>query len=570
LSEPTTQIGKYKIVAQVGEGAMGIVYRATDSVLNRSVAIKVMSEGIAQDKGLRERFLREAQAAGSLQHPNVVTIYDFGETDGHLFIAMEYIEGADLEHLLLHKAPMTLSTKLDIVIDVLNGLAYAHRRGIVHRDIKPANVRVDEEGHARIMDFGVARLSTSNLTSTGVMMGTPTYMAPEQISGGAITAAVDLFSVGAMLYEILADAKPFQGETLHTVLYKIISESPPSLREVKPDLPAALTEIVNMALEKEPANRYKSAPEMANALTSVRNTIGAPRLSKTVSARVSIERGLQAQRKSQERAVVGRRWLIVAASAAALIIVAMGVLLMRRQHQDSAASHESSASGSAGPRAAAPAAGPAAAAVADAAPTRPSPVAEAAATSTKQSVAMLERHAQTQPKRAPRDSVPRRPLVATSQLASAPQSSPSPPGGAAAAPVSSPVPAAATPAPAPPPAAVVKPAAPTAENSRAAIASVIAAYARAIGTRDVAEVRRIHAGMTAQQQAGWESFFASVRSINATFDIASLDVSGSSAVARLTGMYEYATKSGRQERQPVSLQATLQLDGDRWTLQTVR
>src|SRR5687767_1328398 len=150
---------------------MGVVYKAMDPVLNRTVAVKVMSEGLAQDKLLRERFLREAQAAGSLQHPNLVTIYDFGETDGHLFIAMEFIEGADLEELLGQQSPMPIATKLDLMIDVLNGLSFAHRRGVIHRDIKPANIRVDQEGRARIMDFGVARLSTSNLTGTGTMMG---------------------------------------------------------------------------------------------------------------------------------------------------------------------------------------------------------------------------------------------------------------------------------------------------------------------------------------------------------------------------------------------------------------
>lgn len=547
---------------------MGVVYRAMDPVLNRPVAIKVMSEGIAQDKGLRERFLREAQAAGSLQHPNVVTIYDFGETDGHLFIAMEYIEGADLEHLLLHKAPLTLAAKLDIVIDVLNGLSYAHRRGIVHRDIKPANIRVDQEGNARIMDFGVARLAASNLTSSGVMMGTPTYMAPEQISGGAITPAVDLFSVGAMLYEFLADAKPFQGDTLHTVLFKIISESPPDLRDVKPDLPPVLTDIVNTALAKDPANRYKSAAEMADALSAVRATIGAPRLSKTVSQRVSIDKGLQAQRESQERKIAARRWRIVAGSAAALVVVAIGALLLRRQSQRSPASHASSASTSARGTAATPAAG---AAVSDSATTRRSTAADAAATGTRRSVGMLEQPKPEQPRRTQRDTVPRRPPVATSQLATTIQGTP-PPQSAPVVLVPVSTPAVVTPPVVAPPVTspVVTPAAPTVENSRAAIASVITAYARAIGTRDVAEVRRVHAGMTPQQQSGWGSFFTSVRSMNATFDIASLDVSGNSGVAQLKGMYEYVTKFGRQERQPVSLQATLQLDGDRWTLQTVR
>src|SRR3954468_8332894 len=175
------EIGKYQIVDRLGEGAMGVVYRAHDPVLNRPVAIKVMADSVARDDVLRGRFLREAQAAGSLQHPNVVTIYDFGEVNGHPYIAMEFVEGEDLESLLQKKVPLGLADKLDIIVDVLGGLAYAHKHGIVHRDIKPANIRIDLEGRARIMDFGIAHLSSSDLTRTGVMVGTPAYMAPEQI-----------------------------------------------------------------------------------------------------------------------------------------------------------------------------------------------------------------------------------------------------------------------------------------------------------------------------------------------------------------------------------------------------
>src|SRR5215210_9189547 len=177
MSQPgITEIGKYRIVDQVGEGAMGVVYRATDPVLNRTVAVKVMCDAIARDDDLRGRFMREAQAAGSLQHPNVITIYDFGEVDGHLFIAMEYVDGLDLEKLLASRQPLTLQAKLELSMDVLNGLAYAHKRGIVHRDIKPANIRITEEGRAKTMDFGVAHLASSNMTVTGMMVGTPSYM----------------------------------------------------------------------------------------------------------------------------------------------------------------------------------------------------------------------------------------------------------------------------------------------------------------------------------------------------------------------------------------------------------
>ncbi|MFL5633309.1 MAG: serine/threonine-protein kinase, partial [Gemmatimonadaceae bacterium] len=200
MTEPkVSAIGKYRIVELVGEGAMGVVYRAVDTVLDRTVAIKVMNEAIARQEDLRKRFLHEAQAAGSLQHPNVVCIYDLGEVDGHLFIAMEFVHGVDLERLIEMGEPLSLQTRLDIMIDVLTGLSYAHKHGIVHRDIKPANIRVAEDGRAKIMDFGVAHLASSSMTRTGSFLGTPSYMAPAQITEGQTTPATDMFAVGAVL-----------------------------------------------------------------------------------------------------------------------------------------------------------------------------------------------------------------------------------------------------------------------------------------------------------------------------------------------------------------------------------
>ena len=220
------KIGKYQIVEPVGEGAMGVVYRATDLVLDRTVAVKVMSAAIARDPGLRQRFLREAQAAASLQHPNLVTVYDLGETDGHLYIAMEFVYGADLERLMELKEPLTLQAKLDIIADVLTGLSYAHRKGVVHRDIKPANIRVSDDGRSKIMDFGVAHLVASDLTRTGLVLGTPSYMAPEQVMSGNITACTDIYSVGSVLYQLLTGTKPFQAPTLQGLFYKIVTEAP--------------------------------------------------------------------------------------------------------------------------------------------------------------------------------------------------------------------------------------------------------------------------------------------------------------------------------------------------------
>jgi serine/threonine protein kinase len=296
-------IGKYQIIELVGEGAMGVVYRAHDSVLDRNVAIKVMNESIARQDDLRKRFLHEAQAAASLQHPNVVCIYDLGEADGHLFIAMEFIQGVDLEHLIELAKPLSLQAKLDIIIDVLTGLAFAHKRGIVHRDIKPANIRVAEDGRAKIMDFGVAHLASSSMTSTGSILGTPTYMAPEQITEGKTSPATDIFAVGGVLYQILTMMKPFEAPTLQNLFFKIITEDPRNVSELMPGLPAALDHIVRKAMAKEPGDRYTSALEMANELTNVRSKLSGPSYPASVSLSASVASAIEMSRThSRKRA----------------------------------------------------------------------------------------------------------------------------------------------------------------------------------------------------------------------------------------------------------------------------
>ena len=249
---------------------MGVVYRAYDPVLDRYLAVKVMSAVIASDTMLRERFMREARAAGSLQHPNVVTIYDFGEAGEHLYIAMEFIEGADLSEVIRRRDPLTLAQRLDIAIDALNGLAYAHGRGVVHRDVKPANIRVSAEGRGKLMDFGIARVNSSELTKSGEMIGTPQYMAPEQVMGGEISAGTDIFSMASVLYELVTYTRPFTGETLHAVLFNVVSEDPVSILEFDPTLPPALDAIIRRAHSKDVANRYESATAFAKDVGAVR------------------------------------------------------------------------------------------------------------------------------------------------------------------------------------------------------------------------------------------------------------------------------------------------------------
>ena len=583
MSDSVSQIGKYRILERVGEGAMGVVYKAIDPVLNRPVAIKVMSEGMAQDNNLRERFLREAQAAGSLQHPNVVTIYDFGETDGHLFIAMEFIEGTDLEQLLGRGHTIPLDAKLDIIVDVLNGLSYAHRRGLVHRDIKPANIRIDAEGHARIMDFGVVHLSTSNLTGTGVMMGTPNYMAPENITGDEVTPASDLFSVGAVMYELLTNAKPFAADTLHRVLFRIVSDPPPNLLDVDPAMPPALDRVLKKALAKDPGERYANATEMANDLSAIRASLGAPRASRTVSQRSSIEASLNLQREATQRG--SRRMLIAGAAAASIVIVVLSVALINAWRSRAAlvypAPPAAIVQGTADTtqRALPPAAGGQGQTTA-AAPT------SAVATSTSPRDSSTQ-PVTTSPRRTVGTAVRQTTLPRQTAARSSPPDAGTASGGNNAPQVSSPAP----PPAAQPQASVVAPPPPvttlapsqvsvrldsstpvaaSAPDQRIAITTVVRSYARAIGTREVAEVRRVYPGMTPAQQSAWESFFGSVRSMTANFDISSLDVTGPSAVAKMTGSYEFVTRAGRAERQPASFEATFVRDGDRWRLQQVR
>src|SRR5213594_3697108 len=263
------RVGKFELHELIGEGAMGTVWKAYDSVIRRYVALKLLSRA-GRSTDAQDRFMREARAAGALQHPNIVTIYDLGESDDQLFIAMELVDGRDLSSLIALSEPLALERKLDIVIEVLQGLSYAHERGVIHRDVKPSNVRIASDGSVKIMDFGIARLQSADVTGSGAIVGTPTYMAPEQITNGAITPATDIFAVGCVLYELLAYRKPFEGETVHGVLYQVLTTDPKPLRTMAPSIPAALERVVGKALNKVPEDRYQSARQMQSALVAIR------------------------------------------------------------------------------------------------------------------------------------------------------------------------------------------------------------------------------------------------------------------------------------------------------------
>jgi len=264
------KIGKYEIVREMGRGAMGIVYEATDPYIGRKVAIKtirfdVLTQPAEQDEA-QKRFMREARSAGILSHPNIVTIYDVGEDQGLTYIAMEYIDGESLESMIAARRRLTLEEIIYLVAQLGDGLDYAHRNGIVHRDIKPANILIDIEGRPRIVDFGIARISSSSLTQTNQVLGTPYYMAPEQIAGKPVDQRADLYALGTILYELLTLEKPFPGDNVTTVIYKIMNEQPPRIRDAAKNLPAGLDYVVTKALAKDPARRYQSGRELAEDL----------------------------------------------------------------------------------------------------------------------------------------------------------------------------------------------------------------------------------------------------------------------------------------------------------------
>jgi tRNA A-37 threonylcarbamoyl transferase component Bud32 len=275
--EPS-QVGKYRIVAKIGQGAMGEVFRAHDPVLKRDVAIKVVSKNLSADEAARRRFVREAQAAAKLNHPNIITVHDFGEDQGMAYMAMELLEGgAELRDLIEKGAFERLEDKLTIVGQILAGLAFAHAKGVVHRDLKPGNVYVLPSGQAKITDFGLARLvKDEEGTKTTQIRGTPYYMAPELLRMAPEllrdeppTARSDVFSVGALIYELLSGQRPFTGATIPAVLYKVVHSEAEPLGKVAPDVPPGMAAIVDRALAKDPAQRFANAGEMLQALRGV-------------------------------------------------------------------------------------------------------------------------------------------------------------------------------------------------------------------------------------------------------------------------------------------------------------
>src|SRR5271156_1937821 len=257
---------------------MGIVYQALDPTIGRTIAIKSIRlqdlTDTAERERLRERLVREGQSAGILSHPGNVTIYDIAEENGMADIFMEVVNGPPLEKMLLHEQTPDKETLLSIFRQTAAALDYAHKKGIVHRDIKPANIMIHEDGTAKVTDFGVAKIVSQQMTQAGTIMGTPSYMSPEQVQGGAISGRADQFSLAVIAYEVLTGEKPFTADYLPTLLFKIVREEPVAPQRLNATLSADVETVMRRALSKNPANRYDSCLDFVSALANACNASG--------------------------------------------------------------------------------------------------------------------------------------------------------------------------------------------------------------------------------------------------------------------------------------------------------
>ncbi len=295
------RIGKYEVVGVLGQGGMGVVYRARDPRIGRDVAIKTLTEGFSGEADMLQRFYQEAGHTGNLRHSNIVTVYDFGDEEGLPYIVMEFLDGQPLDKMIRERAPLQLVEKLDIMEQVCAALTYAHRQGMIHRDVKPANVIVQRDGLVKLLDFGIARAGhqpvDKGMTRTGTLVGTPAYMAPERLRGDPFDGRSDIFSTGVVLYQLLTGALPFDAE-YPAILHQILEQDPPPLGNYVSAYPSHLDQIIARALAKEPTKRYGDAAEMAADLNAVGAQLKTQRVTELLAeSRAAMDSGDYGQAK---------------------------------------------------------------------------------------------------------------------------------------------------------------------------------------------------------------------------------------------------------------------------------
>lgn len=561
--------GEYEILGELGRGGMATVFLAHEISLDRKVAIKVMSPGLLHGQGMVERFKREARTSANLSHPNIIPIYAVREVDGLLFFVMKLVEGTPLDSIIKELGTLPFPMVEAILGQVGGAFGYAHRHGVVHRDIKPSNILIDDEGWAVVTDFGIAKVQeTEGLTLTGMAVGTPTYMSPEQCGGGPITGASDQYAMGIVAYEMLAGRAPFASTGMMALMYSHFHEEVPPLEQFRPDCPEPIRRAIMRMLEKDPAKRFPSMEEAVAALGTRQLAHDDPTRSqlillarsgsthKVVSQVQTPRSPVPTHRSSHPGSPAAargtppltplpaagaarseHRWMLVAVGAVALAAVVVAVLVLRPAGtlDDSLVVPPSVAQVQQAPTAQEP------------------PVPRLPPTESRSEAAT-------------RTSVPnpgkgRTGSVLPNQVTPPPTAAPAP---------------APAPTPLPPPVAAEPPPRPVSETAsappaqrvdeRADVTATIQAYARALDQGDLAQVRRLFPGIPAEQAQGLEAFWKAGGTMRTQWAVSDVVVSGDEATARVSGSNSVTQPRARASEQPVSWRARLERRSAEWRI----
>ncbi len=346
---PIQKLGRYEVAEVLGQGAMGIVYKGIDPKIGRTVALKTLKTTgeIPADQlsEFKRRFSQEAQSAGRLAHPNIVTIYDVGEEEGLAYIAMEFIKGKALDEYIAEKHAFTIDQIVSIMTQICEGLGYAHKNGVIHRDIKPANIVLTDDKVAKITDFGIAKITSMSATQSGVVVGTPSYMSPEQITGKGVDNRSDIFSIGAVFYELLTHEKAFPGDNITTVMYRVVHENPAPVTSINMAVPTQFTPILLKAMAKNPADRYPDAETMSKdiqnykaftAMQSGATQVFRPDSAGTVMMTGAADVGAVTSGGMLQSAVKNKKLLILSGTAVAALIVLLFLVFGNKAPSNSA------------------------------------------------------------------------------------------------------------------------------------------------------------------------------------------------------------------------------------------
>jgi eukaryotic-like serine/threonine-protein kinase len=561
-------IGKYQIVRVLGQGGMGRVYEAVDPVIGRRVAIKTISATLVADEEVRARFFREAQAAGRLSHYNLITIYDIGEVDDSPYIVMEYLEGCDLSRTI-RGGGLSFDKKLQVMIDICEGLAYAHGRDIVHRDIKPANIFITGHGQVKILDFGLARGALSEMTETGRIVGTPNYMAPEQIRGEESDHRVDIFAAGVVFYELLSGRKAFEGDSVATTMYKVLETHPQPVHLLDRSLPPAISHVVERALAKDKTARYQTSSEMLQAISGIRGSqvsagagaaLTEPSVAKPAASIVSPPRS-----RTGSRPVA----IMIAAAIAASVVVG-GAAWMRKARDNRGTLAAAAPSGPSIHTPALPAP------VDASPPPRVAPIPPPAPDAGRRSSSRAQARTRSEPSIAPPPADPGPGRAPSAAAADRPVAKPAPVDVAVPSPEPPPPPPISAPAaaaaPVPPAAAAAASADATrmAENAEDAVRAVLTKYQLALESRDIDALKRIWPALPRRQEDAIKTEFDRARGIAVRLDGVNVKITGGVAAVSCRRDYAVTTGDGQTLKTATEMMITMLRKNGAWTIDAVR